>query len=78
MAEAKKETGKHDGKAESAGSGKIAGKLPSSKSKSAEADSKKPNGKAKAESANAKADGKAVAKPGRQAASVRKSDRSVN
>ena len=81
-AEAKKETGKQDGKgkAESAGSGKIAGKQPSSgsNSKNAEADSKKQNGKAKAESANSKADGKAVAKPGRQAASVRKSDRSLN
>ena len=81
-AEAKKETGKQDGKgkAESAGSGKIAGKQPSSgsNSKNAEADSKKQNGKAKAESANSKADGKAAAKPGRQAASVRKSDRSLN
>ena len=81
-AEAKKETGKHDGKGkpESAGPGKIAGKQPSSgsKSKSAEADSKKPNGKAKAESANSKADAKAAAKPGRQAASARKSDRSLN
>ena len=81
-AEAKKETGKQDGKgkAEPAGSGKIAGKQPSSgsNSKNAEADSKKQNGKAKAESANSKADGKAAAKPGRQAASVRKSDRSLN
>ena len=81
-AEAKKETGKQDGKgkAESAGSGKIAGKQPSSgsNSKNAEADFKKQNGKAKAESANSKADGKAAAKPGRQAASVRKSDRSLN
>ncbi|MGB7703520.1 MAG: hypothetical protein WBL91_18115, partial [Pseudolabrys sp.] len=68
------------GKAESAAPGKIAGKQPSpgSKPKSAEADSKKPNGKAKAESANSKADGKAAAKPGRQAASERKSDRSLN
>ena len=81
-ADAKKETGKPNGKgkAESAAPGKIAGKQPSpgSKPKSAEADSKKPNGKAKAESANSKADGKAAAKPGRQAASERKSDRSLN
>jgi membrane-bound lytic murein transglycosylase A len=81
-AEAKKETGKPNGKgkAESAAPGKIAGKQPSpgSKPKSAEADSKKPNGKSKAESANSKADGKAAAKPGRQAASERKSDRSLN
>jgi hypothetical protein len=38
---------------------------------------KKPNGKGKAESANAP-DGKAAAKPGRQAASGRKSERSLN
>ena len=81
--EAKKDISRHDakGKTESAGSGKIAaGKQPSPgpKSKNAEAESKKQNGKAKTESANSKADGRAAAKPGRQAASARKSDRSLN
>ena len=81
--EAKKETSKHDGKgkAESVGSGKItAGKPPSSapKSKNAETEVKKQNGKGKAESANSNADGRASAKPGRQAASARKSERSLN
>jgi membrane-bound lytic murein transglycosylase A len=81
--EAKKDISRHDakGKTEAAGSGKIAaGKQPSPgpKSKNAEAEAKKQNGKGKAESANSKADGRAAAKPGRQAASARKSDRSLN
>jgi peptidoglycan lytic transglycosylase A len=81
--EAKKDISKHDakGKTDAAGSGKIAaGKQPSPgpKSKNAEAEAKKQNGKGKAESANSKADGRAAAKPGRQAASARKSDRSLN
>jgi hypothetical protein len=81
--EAKKDISKHDakGKTEAAGSGKIAaGKQPSPgpKSKNAEAEAKKQNGKGKAESANSKADGRAAAKPGRQAASARKSERSLN
>jgi len=81
--EAKKDISKHDakGKTESAGSGKIAaGKQspPGPKSKNAEAEAKKQNGKGKAESANSKADGRAAAKPGRQAASARKSERSLN
>ena len=48
----------------------------SPKAKMSETEIKKQNGK-KAESANA-ADGKAAAKPGRQAASGRKSERSLN
>jgi membrane-bound lytic murein transglycosylase A len=81
--EAKKDISKHDakGKAESAGSGKIAaGKQspPGPKSKNAEAEAKKQNGKGKVGSANSKADGRAAAKPGRQAASARKSERSLN
>jgi membrane-bound lytic murein transglycosylase A len=81
--EAKKDISRHDakGKTEAAGSGKIAaGKQPSPgpKSKNAEAEAKKQNGKGKVESANSKADGRAAAKPGRQAASARKSERSLN
>jgi membrane-bound lytic murein transglycosylase A len=80
--EAKKDISKHDakGKAEAAGSGKIAAGKPSPpapKLKNAEAEAKKQNGKGKAESTNSNADGKAAAKPGRQAASARKSDRSL-
>ena len=80
-------TGKHEGKgrAESAESAKELAKAgaataakhsASPKAKMSEAEIKKQNGK-KAESANAP-DGKAAAKPGRQAASGRKSERSLN
>jgi membrane-bound lytic murein transglycosylase A len=80
--EARKEINKPDGKgkAEFAGAGKIAaGKqsLSGPKSKNAETEVKKQNGKGKAESANSNADGRAAAKPGRHAASARKSDRSL-
>jgi membrane-bound lytic murein transglycosylase A len=81
--EGRKDIKKRDdkGKAESAGAGKIAAgkQMPSSgpKSKNAEVEAKKPNGKGKADSTKAGDDGKAAAKPGRQAASARKSDRSL-
>ena len=86
--EGRKETGKHEGKgrAESAkesakestkaGATTAARHTASPKGKMSEAEIKKQNGK-KAESANAP-DGKAAAKPGRQAASGRKSERSLN
>jgi membrane-bound lytic murein transglycosylase A len=86
--EARKETGKHDGKgkAASAGSGRIASGKPvpsSAKSKSVEVEPKKQNGKGKADSGKARVmsageEGKAAAKPGRQAASTRKSSGAVN
>jgi membrane-bound lytic murein transglycosylase A len=86
--EGRKETGKHEGKgrAESArefakestkaGATTAARHTASPKAKMSETEIKKQNGK-KAESANAP-DGKAAAKPGRQAASGRKSERSLN
>ena len=82
--EGRKETGKHDGKgrAESAKESTKAGATTakhaaSPKAKMSETEgNKKQNGK-KAESANG-ADGKAAAKPGRQAASARKSERTLN
>jgi membrane-bound lytic murein transglycosylase A len=87
--EGRKETGKHDGKGRAdsaakestkesvkAGATTAAKHTASPKAKISETEIKKQNGK-KAESANG-ADGKAVAKPGRQAASARRSSGSLN
>jgi 3D (Asp-Asp-Asp) domain-containing protein len=82
--EGRKETGKHDGKGraepakESTKAGATTAKHAASpKAKMSETEgNKKQNGK-KAESASG-ADGKAAAKPGRQAASARKSERTLN
>ena len=81
--EGRKETGKHDGKgrAESAKEPTKAGataakNTASPRAKMSETEIKKLSGK-KAESANG-ADGKTAAKPGRQAASARRSSGSLN
>ena len=81
-AEAKKETGKQDGK------GRRSRRFRQDRRQAAVlgVEFEKRRGRLQEEakrqgqsgSANSKADGKAVAKPGRQAASVRKSDRSLN
>jgi len=84
--EGRKETGKHDrkGSAESArestkaGATTAARHTASPKAKVSETDGKKQNGKSKAEPAKAGDDGKATARPGRQAASARKSSGSLN
>ena len=78
----RKEAGRHDGKGkiEPAIAGKTAAGKPQSppKSKTPEVEVKKPDGKIKPKSANAAEDGKAAARPDRQAASTRKSSRSLN
>jgi 3D (Asp-Asp-Asp) domain-containing protein len=80
--EGRKDAGRHDGKgkAEPAIAGKTAaGKPPTPpKSKTPEVEVKKQDGKIKPKSANAAEDGKAAARPDRQAASTRKSSRSLN
>ena len=77
--EVKKQDGK--GKADSARSGAIAAgrqmPSPTPKPKSPAIEVKKQDGKGKTESTNADEDGKAAAKTGRQAASARKSSRSL-
>ena len=77
--EVKKQDGK--GKADSARSGAIAAgrqmPSPTPKPKSPAIEVKKQDGKGKTESSNADEDGKAAAKTGRQAASARKSSRSL-
>ena len=80
--EARNEIRKHDGKGKAgpAGSGKItAGKPPSSgpKTKNSEPKARKQNGRGKAAPASVGEDGRAAAKPDRQAASARKSYRSL-
>ena len=78
--EVKKQNAK--GKAESASAGASAASKqipsPASKPKTPGIEVKKQDAKGKAESANAGEDGKAAAKPGRQAASARKSSRSLH
>ena len=80
--EGRKDAGRHDGKgkAEPAIAGKTAaGKPPTPpKSKTPEVEVKKRDGKIKPKSAHAAEDGKAAARTDRQAASTRKSSRSLN
>jgi len=91
--EGRREAGRHEGKGraesaresakesakESTKAGATAARHAASpKAKISDTEPKKPNGKSKAESAKAGDDGKAAAKPGRQAASARRSSGTLN